>query len=130
MRGLMSDGSLAVGHLILELGEPLLRDPKCLVDGITQVGRLELAKQMTRLMRHHDILVARHGYFNMDHRRHALARILIALIDADAARCHVAEYPFEPVDMAIDGFLGRVGGFDVMECDFRGYLHGGTLGVT
>src|SRR5665213_3789439 len=68
MRGLMSDGSLAVGHLILELGEPLLRDPKCLVDGITQVGRLELAKQMTRLMRHHDILVARHGYFNMDHR--------------------------------------------------------------
>src|SRR5665213_2044521 len=64
MRGLMSDGSLAVGHLILELGEPLLRDPKCLVDGITQVGRLELAKQMTRLMRHHDILVARHGYFN------------------------------------------------------------------
>ena len=72
-------------ELILVLRELALGDAERLVDGVVQIGRLEFALQVIRLVRHHDVVVAGQADLDPHHRRNGVARVVGALIDAHAA---------------------------------------------
>ncbi len=115
-----------VGELVLVFGEPLLRDAERLVDRVVQIRRLEFALQVPGLVRHHDILGARHADLDMHDRRDGAVLVLVALIDPHAASRQPVIDALEAGDMISDHRLSVFGRVNIMKSDFGLDLHGCT----
>src|SRR6476660_4667365 len=78
---------------------------------------------MIRLVRHNDILVARHADLDVHHRRDRVIGVVVALIDAHTAGDQALVDLFKALDVIEDLVFGPIYFFDVVESNFRLDLH-------
>ena len=97
---------------------------------LLQVGTLEFALQVFRLVADDEIGAAGNAELDADHRRDGVGGIRRALVDAHAAGGETIVDLLEIVDVLADLHLGPIRAGDVVERDLDdGRLDGGRLHV-